>query len=91
MTYNTSATDALEDHLLKDREILPVGIESQSPGKAGLRHDEHNIETLRRHRSAASKDGVKAFMVNFAASSSNKEVAPATGDFRSAASFLFRK
>ena len=43
------------------------------------------------YTSADSNDGIIAFMANLAASSRNKDVAPATGDFMKSSSFLVRK
>jgi hypothetical protein len=91
MTYNTSATDALDDHLLKDRKISRSDIEYEIPSSAGLRQEDGEMSLLTRRRSVASSDGIMAFMMNFAASSHNKDVAPATGDFIKSSSFLFRK
>ncbi|HLA01882.1 MAG TPA: hypothetical protein VJ019_03895 [Aestuariivirga sp.] len=91
MTYNTSATDAFDDHLLKDREISLGDIEYEIQSSAGLRQEDGKMSSPTRRRSVASSDGIKAFMMNFAAFSRNKDVAPATGDFIKASSFLFRK
>jgi hypothetical protein len=56
-----------------------------------LRQEDGKMSSPTRRRSVASSDGIKAFMMNFAAFSRNKDVAPATGDFIKASSFLFRK
>lgn len=91
MTYNTSATDALDDHLLKDREISRGDIEYEIQSSAGLRQEDGKNSSPTQRLSVASSGSIKAFMMNFAASSRNKDVLPATEEFIEASSFLFRK
>ena len=83
MTYNASSTD----------EIEPI-----TPDTTSLQQEDRKLPTHGQLRAATGSDGIKAFMMNFAASTvktetdaGNLDVAPATRDFLKASSFLFRK
>ena len=67
-------------------------IESVTPDTTDLPHESRRAPTPAQRPAAPGSDGIKAFMMDFAASTENTEtVAPATQDFLKAASFLFRK
>ena len=98
MTYNTSSADALDDHLLKDTGISRGENAPVTPRTTGLHHEDRKLPAHGQLRAAAGSDGIKAFMMNFTATTakaeigiSNKDVTPATRDFLKASSFLFRK
>ena len=98
MTYNTSSTNELDDSLLRDREISRGEIERVTPATTGLQQKDRKLPMHGRPHAATGSDGIKGFMMNFAASSVNAEthggnldVPPATRDFLKASSFLFRK
>ena len=83
MTYNASSTDEFE----------PI-----APDTISLQQEDRKLPTHGQLRAATGNDGIKAFMMNFAASTAkaetdagNLDVAPATRDFLKASSFLFRK
>ena len=87
MTYNTSPSEDLqEDGRLSGREA-----EGVIRSIAGLSREAPKVSAARQRRAAAGNDGIKAFMMNFAASTRSTDVPPATKDFLKAASFLFRK
>lgn len=98
MTYNTSSTNELDDNLLRDSEISRGEIERVIPNATGLQQKGRKLPMHAQPYAATGSDGIKAFMMNFAASSMNAEtdagnsdVPPATRDFLKASSFLFRK
>lgn len=86
MIYNTSPSEDLQDGGLSSREA-----EGIAPSLAGLSHEALEIPAVRQRRAPAVRNGIKAFMMNFAASTRSADVPPATQDFLKAASFLFRK
>jgi hypothetical protein len=76
MTYNAYSTD--------ERERL-------APNPGDLPHEERRAPTASQRPAAPGSDGIKAFMMKFAASAKPETVAPATRDFIKASAFLFRK
>jgi len=77
MTLNMFSTDEIET-VTQDTTDLP--------------HESRRAPTPAQRPAAPGSDGIKAFMMNFAASPAPAETAaPATQDFLKAASFLFRK
>jgi hypothetical protein len=77
MTFNTFSTDEIES-FTQDTTDLP--------------YERRKAPTPAQRPAAPGSDGIKAFMMEFAASAENTEtVPPATRDFLKAASFLFRK
>ncbi|MEP7171869.1 MAG: hypothetical protein ABI705_00125 [Aestuariivirga sp.] len=77
MTLNTFSTDEIES-FTHDTTDLP--------------HEHRKAPTPEQRPAAPGSDGVKAFMMEFAASTGETETVPsATRDFLKAASFLFRK
>ena len=77
MTLNTYSTDETE---------------FVTPDTADLPHENRRAPAPAQRPAAPGSNGIKAFMMKFAASPAPAEtVAPATQDFLKAASFLFRK
>jgi hypothetical protein len=76
MTLNTFSTDEIES-FTQDSTDLP--------------HERRKTPTPEQRPAAPGSDGVKTFMMEFAASTADETVPPATRDFLKAASFLFRK
>jgi hypothetical protein len=66
--------------------------ESVTQDTTDLPHESRRAPTPARRPAAPGSDGIKAFMMEFAASPAQAEtVAPAAQDFLKAASFLFCK
>ena len=77
MTLNTFSTNEIES-FTQDTTDLP--------------HERRKAPAPAQRPAAPGSDGIKAFMMDFAASAAETDtVAPATRDFLKAASFLFRK
>ena len=88
MTYNTTSSA----HLRHDSGISDGEGERVAPSTVALHQESRKPPTPGQLRALVSDDGIKAFMMEFAASAGETEtVAPATRDFLKAASFLFRK
>ncbi|MDP1699880.1 MAG: hypothetical protein Q8L53_02825 [Aestuariivirga sp.] len=97
MTYNTSVTDTLDDHMLDDASIMGGRGADTVLDMPGLPLANRKLPA-RQARASADHDGIKAFMLDFTASAAKNETgeshmnnAQATRDFLNAASFLARK
>jgi hypothetical protein len=76
MTLNTFSNDEIES-FTQDTTDLP--------------HERRKAPTPAQRPAAPGSDGIKAFMMDFAASAKDEAVPPATRDFLKATAFLFRK
>jgi hypothetical protein len=76
MTDNTFSTDELESLTSLPGDVAQDAPVTPKPAK---------------RRGARARDGIKGFMMDFAATTKADSVPPATRDFINAAAFLFRK